>query len=133
MEGATGGYDDAMNYRLSRLMSTATAGYAVFAFAKPDHLATALQVDKSERGGMDLVAKTYGVRDLAISAAGITGSPATVRTAMKIRIANDVGDGIVLALRAKNDDVRQKALAVTMGWAALNSAALLIDSRRAKR
>ena len=122
-----------MTYRLSRLMSAATAAYGAFALARPDHLGSALEVPASERGGYEVLTLTYGVRDLAISTAGIVGSPATVRTAMKLRIANDVGDGIVLALRAKNDDVRQKALAVTMGWAALNSAALLIDSRRAKR
>lgn len=121
-----------MSYRLSRLMSAATAAYGAFALVKPDHLGSALQAERSERGAMELVALTYGVRDLAISTAGIVGSDATVRTAMRLRIANDVGDGILLALRARNDDVRTKALSVTMGWAALNSLALLVDSRRAR-
>ena len=42
----------------------------------------------------------------------------------------DVGDGLVLAARTSDPDIRQKVLAVTMGWAALNTVALVVDSRR---
>ncbi len=119
------------SYRLSRLMSTATAGYGVFALVQPDHLGKALEVDAKELPGFRALAQTYGVRDVAISAFGIFGrSPKTVKTAMKIRILNDVGDGTLLALRSSDPDIRKKVLAVTMGWAALNSVALLIDSKR---
>src|SRR5512133_2807290 len=59
-----GGYGRAMSYRLSRFMSTATAGYGVFALVSPQHLGTALEVDPQDRAGMDLLAQTYGVRDL---------------------------------------------------------------------
>lgn len=120
-----------MSYRLSRLMSAATAGYGVFALAKPDHLGSALQAPSTQMPAMDVLARTYGVRDIAISTAGIIGTPSVVRAAMLLRIANDVGDGLVLALSTNQSDVRTKALGVTMGWAALNSLALLIDSRRA--
>ena len=120
-----------MSYRLSRLLSTATASYGAYALANPDHLGKALQADSNEMPGFRALAQTYGVRDLAISAFGIFGrSPKTVKTAMKIRILNDLGDGTLLALRTDDADVRKKVLSVTMGWAALNSLALLIDSKR---
>lgn len=120
-----------MSYRLSRLMSTATASYGVYALANPDHLGEALQVGRDEKPGFRVLAHTYGVRDLAISAFGIFGrSPKTVKTAMRIRILNDLGDGTLLALRTDDADVRKKVLSVTLGWAALNAVALIVDSAR---
>jgi hypothetical protein len=121
-----------MSYRLSRLLSTATAGYGAFALANPGHLPDALQADKSERDGLELLAQTYGVRDLAISALGMFGRrPGTVRTAMVLRVAMDLGDAALLSARTDDREVRQKVLAVTLGWAGLNTLALLVDSARA--
>lgn len=120
-----------MTYKLSRLMSAATAGYGVYALVEPTHLGKALEAAKAEMGGWEVLARTYAVRDLAISSFGLFGrSGRTVRTAMKLRILNDVGDGLVLAARTSDRDVRQKVLAATMGWAALNTVALVVDSRR---
>jgi hypothetical protein len=120
-----------MSYKLSRLMSTASAGYGAFALVSPEHLGNVLQADKEDRPGLDLLAQTYGVRDLAISSFGIFGrSGKTVRTAMMIRIAMDLGDAALLGTRTKDDAVRRKVLAVTLGWAGLNALALLIDSIR---
>ncbi|MFC4783562.1 hypothetical protein ACT8ZV_03755 [Nocardioides sp. MAHUQ-72] len=122
-----------MSYRLSRFMSTATAGYGVFALASPGHLPDALQADKSDRAGLELLAQTYGVRDLAISALGVFGrSGKTVKAAMLMRIAMDLGDAALLSAKTDDDAVRQKVLAVTLGWAGLNTLALLVDSARAK-
>lgn len=119
------------SYRLSRLMSAATAGYGVFALAEPAHLGRALEVDSKERPGFDTLARVFGVRDLAISSFGLFGRSArTVKTAMKVRILTDLGDGLVLAARTSDPDVRQKVLTVTMGWAALNTLALVVDSVR---
>ena len=112
-------------------MSTATAGYGAYALLDPAHLGKALEVESKQMPGFEVLARTYGVRDLAISSFGILGrSGRTVRTAMKLRILNDVGDGLVLAARTSDPDVRQKVLAVTMGWAALNTLALVVDSVR---
>jgi hypothetical protein len=120
-----------MSYRLSRFMSTATAGYGAFALVSPDHLGTALEVDRQDMAGMNLLAQTYGVRDLAISSLGIFGrSPKTVKAAMLLRIAMDLGDAALLASKTDSDEVRKKVLAVTLGWAGLNTLALLVDSRR---
>ena len=120
-----------MSYKLSRLMSTGTAGYGAFALAVPEHLADALQADKEDRPGLELLAQTYGVRDLVIGSVGMFGrSGKTVKTAMLIRIAMDLGDAALLSTRTKDDAIRQKVLAITLGWAGLNALALVVDSIR---
>lgn len=120
-----------MDHRLSRLMSAATAGYGAYALAKPSHLADALEVSDRERDAYDLLAQSFGVRDLAVSALGLLGrSPRTVRTAMTLRIALDLGDAALFARRVDDEDVRKKVLVATVGWASLNAVALAIDSRR---
>ncbi|CAN5156887.1 hypothetical protein BH09ACT12_BH09ACT12_13860 [soil metagenome] len=123
-----------MSFALSRLMSTATASYAGFCFARPEHLGEALGADKHEQPGYDRLAGVFGVRDLAISTFGVLGrSESTVKTAMWIRILCDVGDGVVLAARAKDDETRAKVLAATLSWGTLNFLALQADKRRVRR
>jgi hypothetical protein len=117
---------------LSRSMSAATAAYGVFALAQPAHLWQALEADRSDRDGLELLARTFGVRDLAVSTLGLVGrSERTVRAAMALRIAFDLGDGALLAARTEGD-VRRKVLAVTLGWAGLNAAALAVDALRSR-
>ena len=121
-----------MSFPLSRLMSTATATYGVYALANPRHLGDA--VDPKHADDYDLLATTYGARDLAISTVGLLGrSEKTISAAMAIRIACDISDGLILATRAKDDATRQKVLGVTFGWAALNTLALVSDRRRARK
>ena len=80
-----------MGFPLSRLMSAATASHGVYALASPRHLGNALTTEPVEQAGYDVLARTYGTRDLTVS----------------------------------------KVLGVTLGWAALNLAALVTDRRRA--
>ena len=121
-----------MSFPLSRLMSTATATYGVYALANPRHLGDA--VDPKHADDYDLLATTYGARDLTISTVGLLGrSDKTISAAMAIRIVCDVSDGLILATRAKDDATRQKVLGVTFGWAALNTLALVSDRRRARK
>ena len=121
-----------MTFPLSRLMSTATATYGVYALANPRHLGDV--VDPKHADDYDLLATTYGARDLAISTVGLLGrSEKTISAAMAIRIVCDVSDGLILATRAKDDATRQKVLGVTFGWAALNTLALVSDRRRARK
>ena len=121
-----------MSFPLSRLMSTATATYGVYALANPRHLGDV--VDPKHADDYDLLATTYGARDLAISTVGLLGrSEKTVSAAMAIRIVCDVSDGLILATRTKDDATRQKVLGVTFGWAALNTLALVSDRRRARK
>jgi hypothetical protein len=122
-----------MSYPLSRLMSAATATYGGYALYEPRHLGRALTSNPVEQSSYDTLAYTYGARDLTVSALGVFGSERTVRTAMTVRIVCDVADGLILSARAGDDDTRVRVLGVTLGWASLNTLALLIDRRRAKR
>lgn len=122
-----------MSYVFSRVMSAATAAYGGFCLVRPEHLGEALGVTGDEQAGFDLLAEVFGVRDLAISSLGVLGrSDRTVRAAMWMRIACDLGDGIVLARRL-DEDARAKAIGAAWAWGALNLAALRLDSRRAAR
>ena len=120
-----------MSYPLSRALSAATAAYGGYALTRPAHVWQALRADRKDRQGLELLATTYGVRDLAISTAGMFGKrPGTVRTAMRLRVAMDLGDGLLLSRRTDDPDVRRKVLAVTLGWAGINALALVIDTVR---
>jgi hypothetical protein len=120
-----------MSYPLSRLLSAATATYGGYALTQPAHLWQALQADRKDREGLELLARTYGVRDLAISGLGIFGRrPGTVKAAMLLRIAMDLGDCALLTTRTDDEEVRKRIAAITLGWAGLNALALTIDSRR---
>ncbi len=129
---AAAGSTEAMTFPLSRFMTTATASYGVYALAVPRHLGTA--VDPKHAADYDLLARTYGARDLAISGVGLLSrSPKAITAAMAIRIVCDVSDGLLLSGRAADAQARQKVLGVTLGWAALNTLALVTDRRRARR
>jgi hypothetical protein len=115
-------------------MSVLTAGYGVYALAEPRHLGSAMDGGRREQESWDNVARVFGVRDLVVSSVAVFGKePATVEAAMKVRIGLDVLDGLLLARQADDADVRTKVLGVTLGWASLNTAALLVDRRRARR
>ncbi len=113
----------------SRVLSAATLGYAVFSLVKPEHLGKAMESDAFEQPTYDTIARVYGVRDVVIGGLGVIGTPRAVRTAMGLRIAGDLADAVVLSTRAPNGKVRTKVLAVTLGYAALNVAALVRDRR----
>jgi hypothetical protein len=120
-----------MSYPLSRTMSSLTAGYGAFALARPDHLGKAIGAARQDMAGLNLLARSYGVRDLGISSLGILGrSPGAVRAAMLLRIAMDLGDAALLSTKVESDRARTKVLAATLGWATLNTLALVLDARR---
>ncbi|MEP7091272.1 MAG: hypothetical protein ABI776_14330 [Nocardioidaceae bacterium] len=123
-----------MSYSLSRLMSTATASYGVYALAQPRHLGRAISKNPKEQADYDVLAQTYGARDLTVSALGLFGrSDRTVTAAMVTRIVCDISDGLILSVKAHDDETRNKVLGVTMGWATLNTLALVIDRRNARK
>ena len=127
------GYRSAMSHPLSRLMSTASAAYGGYALTQPAHLWQALHSDRKDQDGLELLARTYGVRDLAISSLAIFGrSDSTVRAAMVLRIAMDLGDAAVLGSRTEDPELRRKVLGITLGWAGLNALALAIDTARSR-
>ena len=121
-----------MTYPLSRFMSAATASYGAFCLVKPRHLGDAMKANPVEKSAYDVLAYTYGARDIPISALGMFGrSGRVVTAAMMLRIAIDLSDGVVLSVNAKDSQVRTKVLGATLGWATLNTVALLLDRRRA--
>jgi hypothetical protein len=121
-----------MTFPLSRLLSTATASYGVYALVDPSHLGKF--VDPANAASYDTLTQTYGARDLILSAVALKGrSEKTVTAAMVIRILSDLSDAAILSRKAHDDETRQKVLAVTVGWASLNALALAIDRRRARR
>lgn len=123
-----------MSYPLSRFMSAATAAYGVYALAQPRHLGRAVTNNGLGQSDFDLLARTYGVRDLPVSLLGMLGrSEGAVRSAMTMRVAFDVADGLLLSTQAKDASARKTVLGATLGWATLNTLALLIDRRRAGR
>jgi hypothetical protein len=118
--------------RHSRALSTATAGYAVFCVVRPRHLADALEVPPERAPETDRLARTYAGRDLPLAAlALLSRDPATVRTAMGLRLAADLTDAAVLG-STTSGAVRSKVLAVTLGYGALHLAALAADARSAR-
>jgi hypothetical protein len=123
-----------MSYPLSRLMSAATVSYGVFALTEPRHLGRFMTDNEPDQARYDLLAQTYGARDLAIGALGMFGrSDRTVSAAMLARIAFDVSDGLLLSAKAEDDETRTQLLAITFGYAGLNALALLADRRRARK
>lgn len=122
------------SYPLSRLMSASTLAYAGYALARPRHLGEFMTAAEPRQAEYDLLAQTYGARDLAVGTLGLLGrSDRTITAAMLARIAFDVSDGLLLAARAEDDDTKAKVLGITWGYAALGAAALLADRRRARK
>jgi hypothetical protein len=122
-----------MSMTWSRLMSAATLGYGGYALAEPRHLGRYLTSNEPEQATYDVLATTYGARDTAIGALGLVGSEGVVTGAMLARIAFDVADGLILSQHAEDDETRQRVLAITLGWATLNTLALLRDRRVAHK
>ena len=116
-----------MDYPASRLLSAATMAYGVYAAVKPRHLATAMDGSPET---WDKVAYGYALRDIPVSLAAILGPAKAVEAAMKARIASDVTDAVALGTAARDGGTRAKVLGVTLGWAALNVAALAWDRKR---
>ena len=114
-------------YPRSRLAALATAAYAGYAIAQPEHLHTALPGDVSPQESRRL-AHTYAGRDLPISLVGLLGPGALVPVAVGLRVAADLTDAATLGSSTTGGN-RVKVLAVTLGWAAVNVAALQADRR----
>ncbi|MGZ4475761.1 MAG: hypothetical protein ACXVWW_08655 [Nocardioides sp.] len=118
-----------MSFTRSRLMSLATAAYGVYALKEPRHLGRAVTSDPAGQASYDLLARTYGARDLAVSALGLLGPGSVVTAAMLVRSALDLSDAGLLTPRADSTVARAKVLGVTTGWATLNLLALRGDRR----
>ncbi len=120
--------------KFSKLISLATAAYGVFALARPGHLADGVEAPAEQAPVFDRMAYTYAGRDLSISGLALASSnPSVITAAMALRIVGDLSDAAILATGTAKPQVQQKILAVTLGWAALNTMALVADRRRLAR
>ncbi|SDS01586.1 hypothetical protein SAMN04488570_0946 [Nocardioides scoriae] len=116
--------------RYSKLLSSLTAAYGAFALVKPRHLADGIEAPAVQAPAYDRMAYTYAGRDLSISGLALASSnPSVVTAAMVLRIVGDVADATILATGTQDSKVRGKVLGVTLGWAALNTLALVADRR----
>ena len=122
-----------MDYPASRLMSAATMAYGVFAAVKPRHLADNMKASPAREQTWDKVAYGYALRDIPVSLAGVLGPGRAVEAAMKARIVSDLTDCLALGVAANDGRTRGKMMGLTLGWAALNAAALTYDRRRSAR
>ncbi|MDF9715112.1 hypothetical protein INN71_13380 [Nocardioides sp. ChNu-153] len=111
----------------TRLVSAATAGYGVFALARPQHLPDALGITGTERASYLGLAKTYGVRDVLVSLTGVLGSRKAGRVSLGLRIASDLTDCALLLQKLDDPAAQRKTAAATIGWALLNTAVLVAD------
>lgn len=117
--------------KYSKLISLATAAYGVFAAVKPRHLADGIEAAAAQAPAYDRMAYTYAGRDLTISGVALASSnPSVVTAMMLLRIMGDLADATILGTGTSQSAVRKKVLAVTVGWAALNTAALVADRRK---
>jgi hypothetical protein len=117
-----------MTTSYSKIISAATAGYAVFALVKPRHLGKALTKSPLKQPEYDLVARMFGPRDLAISALALFApSPAARESAMFARVALDLSDAAMLTPQARTTAIKLKVLGATLTWAGLNIAAIRAD------
>ena len=119
-----------MDYPASRLMSAATMAYGVYAAVKPRHLADNMKASPGREQTWDKVAYGYALRDIPVSLAGIVGPGRAVEAAMKARIVSDLTDCVTLGVAAGDGRTRGKMMGLTLGWAALNVAALAYDRKR---
>jgi hypothetical protein len=114
----------------SALMSVATAAYSVYALANPRHLGTALGASPLKQPDYDIVARTFGVRDLVASGLALVAPTVTAREqAMVGRVVFDLTDSALFTREAQTTAGKAKVLAVTITWATLNVAAIVADRR----
>ena len=115
----------------SALISVATAAYSVFALAKPRHLGNAITASPLKQPEYDIAARTFGVRDLVVSGLALAAPTAQAREqAMMGRVVFDLTDSALFTNEATTSGRKAKVLAVTVGWAALNVAAIVADRKR---
>lgn len=112
----------------SKIISAATAGYAVFALARPRHLGKVLTKSPLKQPEYDVVARLFGPRDLAISALALLAPSAQAREqAMMTRVFLDLADAALLTPEARTKAGKAKVLGATLAWAGLNVAAIRAD------
>ncbi len=118
---------------LPRTLGVLTAVYGLCTLVRPSIFAkpAGLSGDESPNPVAILV-RAVGVRDVANGVAMVM-APAgpTLRLAIAARIAADFGDAATFALSPNEDpSAKRKAIAIGVGWGALNALGLAAATRR---
>lgn len=121
-----------MNYVFSKTVAVATAGYALFALARPQHLSDALEERGSAARATHRTAYTYAARDLPISALTVLGRGDLPAAGALLRLAGDLGDALVLGLTGPGSK-RGTLAGVPLAWGAITVGALALDRWRDAR
>lgn len=114
--------------RWSRLVAAASAGYGVFALARPDHLASGLEAE--DTSAVRTLAMVFGAREIAVGTLALLGDRGVVSACMAARLSFDLSDCGILMTQVEDEGVRRKVLGVTLGWAAVNALAVAADLAR---
>lgn len=117
---------------LPRTLGALTALYGLATLVRPSIFAKPAGLSGAEPPApVGILVRAVGVRDVAngLAMATAPAGPA-LRAAVGARIAADLGDALTFAL-SPNDDpsARKKAVAVGVGWGALNLLGLLAARR----
>jgi hypothetical protein len=117
---------------LPRTLGVLTAVYGASTLVRPAIFSTPAGLSGGEPPApVGILVRAVGVRDVAngLAMAFAPAGPA-LRLAVAARIAADLGDAAVFALSDNDDaDARRKAVAVGVGWGALNLLGLLAARR----
>jgi len=110
-------------FPLARALGLATVAYAVTSLVRPAILTGPTGLGNSRPA--TVLTRAVGVRDAA-SGAAIALAPGrrSLQLALAVRVLSDLGDAAVFGTAGLPADARRKTLAVSVGWAALNAAAL---------
>jgi hypothetical protein len=118
---------------LPRTLGVLTAVYGLSTLVQPSIFARPAGLSGAEPSTpVAILVRAVGVRDVANGVAMVT-APAgpALRLAIGARIAADLGDALTFALSPNEDPgARKKAVAVGVGWGALNLLGLLAARRR---
>lgn len=118
---------------LPRTLGVLTAVYGLSTLVRPSIFAKPAGLSGAEPPvPVSILVRAVGVRDVAngIAMAAAPAGPA-LRLAIGARIAADLGDALTFAISPNEDPgARKKAVAVGVGWGALNLLGLLAASRR---
>ncbi len=117
---------------LPRTLGVLTAVYGLSTLVRPAIFAQPAGLSGAEPpASVGILVRAVGVRDLAngVAMAAAPAGPA-LQFAAAARVAADLGDALVFAA-SPNDDpaARRKAIAVGVGWGALNVIGLLAARR----
>ncbi len=120
--------------RLVRTLGVLTAAYGAAVIVRPEVMAKPTgMVDRHGRApsAVALLTRAVGVRDVASGLAMVFApSRRTLDLAVAVRVASDLGDGVVFGTTLSDKGLRAKAAGVAGGWGVVNALAWAVTRDR---